>query len=262
MIKIPANEVAYASGLDLANRRVRAKGGKWTTKDYNDAVVEFHRIHPCPAGVKCELCNPTETSPTFHHKKKIMLLEVSNTEFNTILGALRYYQENGMGEPGNRSDELQEIVCPNDNDTSLSGDEIDELCERLNIENPPTVMKMLAALTRAVDACETHNNGGKLDYDWIGEATDAILAAYAVGLQPEVSADLKRLLMAEIDNDGGDSPVMLGTVQESLAGGYEPYPSFPVEAVGEELAELIVTAGNAPAEWFVTKIDWENRAKQ
>ncbi len=143
-----------------------------------------------------------------------MLLDVTRAEFNTILGALRFYQECGMGEPLNRSDRIQEIVCPDADDTSLSADEIDALCERLNC-------------------------------------------------QPEISADLKRLFMAEIDNEaqGGDSPATLQTVRESLVGGYEPYLGFPVQAVQSELDELIAIVGNANAERFVTTADWQNRAK-
>jgi hypothetical protein len=53
-------------------------------------------------------------------------------ELNTILAALRFYQERGMGDPFKRPSWLQEIACPNENDTSLTASGIDSLCESLN----------------------------------------------------------------------------------------------------------------------------------
>ncbi len=78
-----------------------------------------------------------------------------------------------------------------------------------------------------------------------------------------VSAELKRLLMAEIDNeaDGGDSPATLKSAMESLKGGYEPCPGFPVAKVKKELAALIAKKGNARANRFVTDADFAARKK-
>lgn len=59
-------------------------------------------------------------------------ISVEPDELNTILAALRYYQQSGMGEPSNRPDWLQEIACPDDDATSLSDSEIDRLCEEIN----------------------------------------------------------------------------------------------------------------------------------
>lgn len=53
-------------------------------------------------------------------------------ELNTILAALRYYQHNGMGEPNNRPDWLEDIACPTEDDTSLDAEGIDFLCDQLN----------------------------------------------------------------------------------------------------------------------------------
>ncbi len=61
-------------------------------------------------------------------------MKLTDAERNTILGALRLYQRQGLADnPAKRGDWLQAIVCPTDDDTSLDGKEIDELCERLNI---------------------------------------------------------------------------------------------------------------------------------
>lgn len=53
-------------------------------------------------------------------------------ELNTILAALRYYQENGQGEPANRSDAIHDLATDNDTDISMDAAGIDELCARLN----------------------------------------------------------------------------------------------------------------------------------
>jgi|TARA_B100001057_G_C22114326_1_gene668219 hypothetical protein len=60
------------------------------------------------------------------------VIEVDNAERNTILAALRFYQQQGMGEPFNRSDEIHDIASDCGNDTSLDDAGIDDLCERIN----------------------------------------------------------------------------------------------------------------------------------
>lgn len=60
-----------------------------------------------------------------------ILLAVSLAEHGTIMAALRYYQEQGMGEPANRSAYIHDLATPND-ETSLDSDGIDTLCEHLN----------------------------------------------------------------------------------------------------------------------------------
>lgn len=57
---------------------------------------------------------------------------VTRQELDTILAALRWYQDCGMGEPAKRPDWLQDIACPDENDTSLDSAGIDDLCEKLN----------------------------------------------------------------------------------------------------------------------------------
>lgn len=58
--------------------------------------------------------------------------ELTKDELHNIVAALRYWQCNGQCEPDNRSDDMQEVVCPADGDvTSLDEAGVDELCERL-----------------------------------------------------------------------------------------------------------------------------------
>ena len=192
-----------------------------------------------------------------------MFLEVDNREFATIIAALRYWQRNGEldREEGTIIPPMQEYDVATDcgEFEPLTADEIDKLCEQLNCEPPALVGQLLAALERASAACD----GKQRDYDWVGEAETAIAAAYRAGMGPKVSDELKRLLMAEIDNEteGGDSPATLETVKASLDSGYTPCDGFPVAAVKGELEALIAKQGNAPAERFVATADWESRAK-
>lgn len=51
---------------------------------------------------------------------------------NTILAALRSYQERGMGEPDNRSDAIHDIATNGGEDISYDAGDIDDLCERVN----------------------------------------------------------------------------------------------------------------------------------
>lgn len=57
---------------------------------------------------------------------------LNEEELATILAALRFYQSEGMGNPDNRSDAIQEIATNAGELTSLDSDDIDALCERIN----------------------------------------------------------------------------------------------------------------------------------
>jgi len=63
-------------------------------------------------------------------------IDLDREELATVLAALRYYQDSGMGDPFNRPDWLHDIAVPDDgSDTSLDAEAIDELCERINCDN-------------------------------------------------------------------------------------------------------------------------------
>tara|TARA_R110000868_G_scaffold237132_9_gene491622 strand:+ start:31258 stop:31761 length:504 start_codon:yes stop_codon:yes gene_type:complete len=53
-------------------------------------------------------------------------------ELATILAALRFYQQCGMGNPENRSAPIHDIATDGGTILDLDGDEIDQLCEKLN----------------------------------------------------------------------------------------------------------------------------------
>lgn len=51
---------------------------------------------------------------------------------NTILAALRFYQQCGMEDPANRSGWLDEIATNSGAEMNMTSVGIDNLCERLN----------------------------------------------------------------------------------------------------------------------------------
>lgn len=74
----------------------------------------------------------------------------------TVLAALRFYQENGQGEPHNRSDAIHDIATDTGELTSLDADDIDALCEDINcndIHYGPVYL--LKALRDLLDKMET-----------------------------------------------------------------------------------------------------------
>ena len=50
----------------------------------------------------------------------------------TIIAALRYYQENGQGDPSNRSCHIHDIATNCEEGISLDAEGIDALCQALN----------------------------------------------------------------------------------------------------------------------------------
>lgn len=63
-----------------------------------------------------------------------MKIDITTQERNTILAALRYYQSEGLADdPGRRSDLIHAIATGDDQDSSLDGEGIDSLCEKLNV---------------------------------------------------------------------------------------------------------------------------------
>ena len=182
-----------------------------------------------------------------------MFLQVDNRELATILAALRYWQANNR-QNAKRAPEY-DIASDSGKTQPLGNLEIDELCESINCE-PALPEQLLSVLERVSAAC-----GDK--YDWAGEVEAVLEAAYTMGFGPQVSPALKRLFMAEIDNEaeGGDSPATLETVKESLDSGYKPYDKVPAAKVKKELVGLIDRiGGTVPAKRLLTTADWESRA--
>lgn len=83
-----------------------------------------------------------------------MIIKLDNDELNTVLAALRVYQECNYGDPAFRPDRINDIACPTIGDTSLDAEAIDVLCERLN--NVNTVSVDLEILRQSIP-CEDND---------------------------------------------------------------------------------------------------------
>lgn len=104
----------------LANWRVSSQPLSWSStgevRTFDDTIV---------------LEDEAEELTDDNHPEPMQILAVNASEFATILAALRFYQEEEMGNPDNRSDAIHDIATDNDV-ISLDDEGIDALCERLN----------------------------------------------------------------------------------------------------------------------------------
>lgn len=185
-----------------------------------------------------------------------MYLNVNNRELATILASLRYWQRNDRQDATKSSE--YDVATDGDTLQPLGNVEIDEFCERVN-GGDQLPGRLVTALERVSAAYDSEDS----DYGAAGEVEDVLDAAYAAGLGPQTSRELRRLLMAEIENEvvGGDSPTTLETVKDSLDSRYRPCDKFPAGKVKKELAKLIErVGGTAPAKRFVTDANWKARA--
>lgn len=57
---------------------------------------------------------------------------LSDQDVNTILAALRTYQQCGYGDPGQRPDDIHDLATNGDEQISMDDESIDRLCERIN----------------------------------------------------------------------------------------------------------------------------------
>lgn len=86
---------------------------------------------------------------------------LEDAEINTILAALRYYQEKGQGNPSRRSDAIHDIAIGGDweNNTSLDADEIDILCEKINTGfKVASGWRCLSLARELIEIAEEHGN--------------------------------------------------------------------------------------------------------
>lgn len=65
-----------------------------------------------------------------------MQINISKQDLNTILAALRFYQEEEMCEAANRSGPIDDVATDSGQDVSMDSAEIDDLCVRLNLGEP------------------------------------------------------------------------------------------------------------------------------
>ena len=85
----------------------------------------------CDSGHWCNACD----GETRLNWIKTISPELTLPEFNTILGALRWWQHMEMYNPeisSRRAPDVFDIACAGTPDSLLSEDEIDALCARIN----------------------------------------------------------------------------------------------------------------------------------
>ena len=112
-------------------------------------------------------------------------MQLAPDQLATVLAALRYYQQQGLGDPDLRPDAIHDIATDHGQVVSLDAEGIDELCEALNTaELPPsaeaTAFIRTVATMKMDDEC----------YDAAGRLIEDTAAAEAAGIQPfEMSFD-------------------------------------------------------------------------
>ncbi len=104
------------------------------------------------------------------------VLCIDTAEKATILAALRYYQQQGLGDPSNRSEEIHDIATDSGNQISLDEEGIDVLCEKVNFGETPLICIGLhgGLVTGVSSTAEVHFV--VLDYDTEGASDEEIMA--------------------------------------------------------------------------------------
>lgn len=112
-------------------------------------------------------------------------MQLAPDQLATVLAALRYYQQQGLGDPTLRPLAIHDIASNYDQIVSLDAQGIDELCEALNTAATPPAFE--------ADAFIRTIAGMRLDdeyYDSDGCRLEDEAAAEAAGIQPfEMSID-------------------------------------------------------------------------
>ena len=79
-------------------------------------------------------CQACDTDFDEAREDEVSVCEFDDQEHATVLAALRYYQQQGMGDPKNRTDDIHDIATDGDNVISMDAAGIDALCEKLNFD--------------------------------------------------------------------------------------------------------------------------------
>lgn len=132
-------------------------------------------------------------------------IDVEPDEFHTIMAALRYYQQQGLGDPAHRPQEIHELATNADEVISLDEGAIDELCERINLE--------AIAIPTGPAASAGFNRKRSL---WADEAVRAFACTTQVGdEEPQTQlADLLTDLMHWVGDHGCDFEAALARARE------------------------------------------------
>lgn len=218
-INIGTRFVSLANTLDddeNGQARVTPAGslGKVTSvDDHGKQGLTFGFVFPATGGcgflLEAELRDVERFRLLDSTEGDVLLLLVDDQQHATILAALRYYQEQGMGEPANRSDAIHEIATRGDELISLDADAIDSLCEEINCSPAITTGSVLAGnqeLFSYLDLATGHVSEETME--WLSEATPAkshcmglMIAPYEYGAFVSVPGDTKAFEELECADD-------------------------------------------------------------
>ncbi len=121
-----------------------------------------------------------------------LTISVESADLATILAALRYYQQEGQGEPSNRSDEIHVIATDGDTHVPLDAAGIDALCERINQDTPVRcVIGLEGGLVTGVTA-NVILEFTVLDYDVEACDDDEVMTVPSIGEEGKVVDVFKR----------------------------------------------------------------------
>jgi hypothetical protein len=130
------------------------------------------------------------------------IISVDAAELATILAALRFYQREGQGEPSNRRDDIHVIATDGNTQISLDREGVDELCERINLDEP---VRCLIGLEGGLITGVTSNvmlEFTVLDYDVEGCDDDEVMTIPSLDVDGKVVDVFKRgFYESEVDPD-------------------------------------------------------------
>ncbi len=130
------------------------------------------------------------------------IISVDAAELATILAALRFYQQEGQGEPSNRCDDIHHIATDGETQISLNSEGIDALRERINLDEP---IRCLIGLEGGLITGVTSNvmlEFTVLDYDVEGCDNDEVMTIPSLDVDGKVVDVFKRgFYVSEVDPD-------------------------------------------------------------
>ena len=121
------------------------------------------------------------------------IISVDSAEHATLLAALRYYQQNGQGEPSSRCDAIHAIATNGDVQISLDTAGIDALCEHMQALRAP--VRCVIGLEGGLVTGVTANVGLEfvvLDYDVEGCDDDEVMTVPSLWGEDKVIDVYKR----------------------------------------------------------------------
>ena len=119
---------------------------------------------------------------------------------NIVLAALRYYQQQGMGDQANQSNEIRDIATDGNEDILMDDAGIDDLCERINFAQEPRVLVVVEGGVASYN-CDAGVDVAIFDRDNF-EAGDADLRV------PAHFADLSAAYDIPVEGQGDDAGVV------------------------------------------------------